>query len=56
MAMENRNPRKRDQALNDASSGQLGEEPSDIPEFYSNHQESENPRKKVARKMSKSIS
>jgi hypothetical protein len=56
MSMENRNPRKRDQALNDATSGQLGEEPSDIPEFYSKQQESENPRKKVARKMSKSIS
>ena len=56
MSMENRNPRKRDRALNDATSGQLGEEPSDIPELYSNHQDSENPRKKVAWKMSKSIS
>lgn len=56
MSMENKSPRKRDQALNDATSGQLGEEPSDIPESYSEHQEGENLRKKAARKMSRNIS
>ncbi len=57
MSTQNRkNPKKRDQALNDATSGQFGQEPTNIPEFYSRKQEGENPRKKVARKMSRTIS
>jgi hypothetical protein len=56
MSTENKRPRERGQALNDATSGQLGNEPSDVPEFYTENQETENPRKKVARKLSKNIS
>lgn len=57
MSTEKRkNPKKRGQALNDATSGQFGEEPSDVPEFYSKEQEGENPRKKAARRMSKTMS
>jgi hypothetical protein len=32
LSTEKKNPSKRDQALNDAISGQFGEEPLDIPE------------------------
>jgi hypothetical protein len=55
MSTENKSPRKRVQALNDATSGQLGEAPSDIPEFYTENQETENPRSKAARKMSRNV-
>ncbi|MGI0033624.1 MAG: hypothetical protein ACRD97_10200 [Nitrososphaeraceae archaeon] len=55
MSTEKKNPFKRDQALNDASSGQLGEEPSDIPNDHSEMQKDEDARKKVARKLSKNI-
>ena len=48
-------PFKRDQALNDATSGQFGEEPRDIPEEHSSMQEHEDQRKKIARKFSKNI-
>ena len=46
----------RDQALNDATSGQFGEEPSDIPESFSEAQKNENERRKLARKFSKNMS
>jgi hypothetical protein len=32
MSVERKNPLKRDQALNDATSGQIGEEPRSVPE------------------------
>jgi hypothetical protein len=49
MSTERKNPFKRDQALNDATSGQLGEEPA--PEPYSD----KDPRKHLARKKTKQI-
>ena len=54
MSTEKRNPFKRDQALNDATSGQMGEEPrtDDIP--YSTG-EMENSRQKAARKISRDV-
>jgi hypothetical protein len=55
MSTEKKNPLKRDQALNDATSGQFGEEPSDIPQDHSEMQENENARKRAARKFSKNI-
>ncbi|MGH9976651.1 MAG: hypothetical protein ACRD8Z_12585 [Nitrososphaeraceae archaeon] len=53
MSTEKKNPFKRDQALNDATSGQLGEEPradDDIPDSI---REMENSRQKAARKLSR---
>jgi hypothetical protein len=52
MSTEKKNPFKRDQALNDATSGQLGEEPraDDIPDSI---REMENSRQKAARKISR---
>jgi hypothetical protein len=52
MSTEKRNPFKRDQALNDATSGQMGEEPKSdhVPESV---REMENSRQKAARKISK---
>ena len=55
MSTEKKKPFKRDQALKDATSGQFGEEPSDISEEHSAIQEHENQRKKIARKFSKNI-
>ncbi|HEY7694838.1 MAG TPA: hypothetical protein VH797_01910 [Nitrososphaeraceae archaeon] len=55
MSTEKKKPLKRDHALNDATSGQFGEEPSDIPEEHSEIQKHENERKKIARKFSKNI-
>lgn len=55
MSREKRNPFKRDQALNDATSGQFGEELVDIPENHSEMQKQEDERKKTARKFSKNI-
>jgi hypothetical protein len=52
MGVERKNPLKRDQALNDATSGQLGEEPRSVPEQTS---ELKNKRMKTARKMSRDI-
>jgi hypothetical protein len=45
--MERKNPLKRDQALNDATSGQIGEEPRSIEEQTS---DLKNERMKIARK------
>ena len=57
MSVERKNPLKRDQALNDATSGQIGEEPrpepsspSSGPSFDINEQ-----RIKAARKMSRDL-
>ena len=33
MSTEKKNPLKRDQALNDATGGQFGEEPSSLPQY-----------------------
>lgn len=55
MSTEKKKPFKRDQALNDATSGQFGEEPLDIPEEHTTMQEHEDQRKKIARKFSKNI-
>jgi hypothetical protein len=49
MSTEKKNPLKRDQALNDATSGQFGEEPR--PEPYHDN----DPRREAARKKSKTI-
>jgi len=56
LSTEKKNPFKRDQALNDATSGQFGEEPFDIPDDHSEKmQKDEDARKKAARKISKNI-
>jgi hypothetical protein len=55
LSTEKKNPFKRDQALNDATSGQFGEEPVDIPDDHSEMQKQEAERKKTARKFSKNI-
>ena len=47
MSTEKKKPFKRDHALNDATSGQFGEEPSDIPEEHSEMQKNEDERKKL---------
>jgi hypothetical protein len=52
MSVERKNPLRRDQALNDATSGQIGEEPRSIEDQTSNL---ENERMKTARKMSRDI-
>jgi hypothetical protein len=52
MSVERKNPLRRDQALNDATSGQIGEEPRYVEEQNSNL---ENERMKTARKMSRDI-
>ena len=49
MSVERKNPLKRDQVLNDATSGQLGEEPRSVEEQTSNLK---NERMKTASKMS----
>jgi hypothetical protein len=49
--VERKNPLKRDQALNDATSGQVGDEPRSVPEQTSHLSE----RMKTARKMSRDI-
>lgn len=49
MSTERKNPFKRDQALNDATGGQLGEEPR--PDAYPE----KDPRREMARKKSKQI-
>jgi hypothetical protein len=55
MSVEKKNPLKRDQALNDATSGQMGEEPRSVPTselIENNNRES---RVKAARKVSREI-
>jgi hypothetical protein len=53
MSVERKNPLKRDQALNDATSGQIGEEPRSVEEQTN---DLKNERMKTARKMSRDIS
>lgn len=52
MSTEKKNPFKRDQALNDSTSGQFGKEPraDDIPDSF---REIDNSRQKAARKNSR---
>jgi hypothetical protein len=54
MSTEKKNPIKRDYALNDATSGQVGEEPRSVdePESPEGNKDS---RKKAARKLSRDI-
>ena len=52
MSVERKNPLRRDQALNDATSGQLGEEPRSVEEQTS---DLKNERMKTVRKMSRDI-
>jgi hypothetical protein len=52
MSVERKNPLKRDQALNDATSGQIGDEPRSVPEQTS---DLKNERMKTTRKMSRDI-
>ena len=52
MSVERKDPLKRDQALNDATSGQLGEEPRSVEEQTN---DLKNERMKTARKMSRDI-
>ena len=52
MSVERKNPFRRDQALNDATSGQIGEEPRAIEDQTS---DLENERMKTAHKMSRDI-
>jgi hypothetical protein len=58
MSVEKKNPLKRDHALNDATSGQMGEEPR--PELLPDspvdtNQSIEDSRRKTARKLSKQV-
>ena len=59
MSTERKNPLKRDQALNDATSGQLGEEPRPEPLRRPSESETDNNirnlRIRAARKMSRDI-
>jgi len=52
MSVERKNPLKRDQALNDATRGQIGEEPRSVPEQTS---DLKNERMKTVRKMSRDM-
>lgn len=56
LSTEKKNPFNRDQALNDATSGQFGEEPTDIPEDHSKFQKDEDERKKDCTKNYQKIS
>ncbi|MFL6424813.1 MAG: hypothetical protein ACJ71R_14635 [Nitrososphaeraceae archaeon] len=51
--MERKNPLKRDQALNDATSGQIGDEPGSVSEEQT--RDLKNERMNTARKMSRDI-
>jgi hypothetical protein len=53
MSVERKNPLKRDQALNDATGGQIGEEPRSVPEEQTS--DLTNERMKTARKMSRDM-
>jgi hypothetical protein len=61
MSTERKNPLKRDQALNDATSGQLGEEPRPEPSRRPSESDSRtdknirNSRIRAARKMSRDM-
>ncbi len=59
MSVEKKNPLKRDQALNDATSGQMGEEPRSEPQPLSDSQNTDlrekDWRRRTGRKMSREI-
>jgi hypothetical protein len=57
MSVERKNPLKRDQALNDATSGQIGEEPRLEPSSPSSEPSSDinEQRIRAARKMSRDL-
>lgn len=59
MSVEKKNPLKRDQALNDATSGQMGEEPRSAPQPVSDSQNTDlrekDWRRRTGRKMSREI-
>jgi hypothetical protein len=52
MSIKRKNPLKRDQVLNDATNGQIGDEPRSVPE---ESKELENERTKTAHKMSRDL-
>ena len=54
MSTEKKNPLKRDRALNDATGGQFGEEPSSLPQSDTIDNENGS-RKKAARELSRNI-
>jgi hypothetical protein len=53
MSVERKNPLKRDQALNDATGGQIGEESRSVSEEQTSNITNE--RMKIARKMSRDM-
>jgi hypothetical protein len=53
MSVERKNPLKRDQALNHATSGQIGDEPRSVSEEQA--RDLKNERMNTARKMSRDI-
>jgi hypothetical protein len=55
MSIEKKNPQKRDQALNDATSGQMGDEPRSVPVTESSEEKNNDARVKAARKLSREI-
>jgi hypothetical protein len=54
MSTEKKNLLKRDEALNDAASGQMGEETRSVP-VNEPREENKNSREKAARKLSRDI-
>jgi hypothetical protein len=55
MSVERKNPLKRDQALNDATSGQIGEELRPEPSSPESSSDINEQRLKAARKMSRDL-
>ena len=56
MSTERKNPLKRDQALNDATSGQMGEEPRSVPATGPEPtEENKTLRQKAAHKLAREI-
>jgi hypothetical protein len=55
MSVERKNPLKRDQALNDATGGQIGEEPRPEPSSSGPSSDINEQRIKTARKMSRDL-
>ena len=56
MSVERKNPLKRDQALNDATGGQIGEEEEEEPRSVEEQtSDLKNERMKIAHKMSRDI-
>lgn len=55
MSVERKNPLKHDQALNDATSGQKGEEPRPVPTSELGENKERESRVKAARNLSREI-